>query len=361
MRRSMARRAIAAACACGVSIGAALAQSTHNYEYDALGRLIELDNVGDDEKVQYSYDAAGNRVAVESIVPAPLFNITDASASEGVGVVFTVTRSVVINVAVSVEYETVAGSASLSDYTTKTGTLNFAINDTSKTVTVPTTQDAIYEGVETFKLVLSNPSAGAAIDHEEAIGTINNDDSPPAFSVSDASASEGDNITFVVTASNPSVFSHSVNYATANNTALSSSDYVAASGMLTYSPGQTSKNVVVATTEDTTYEGASESFYLNLVSATNGATIADAQGVGTINEDDPYTVYVRDVYGQLQPGFTESSNWSSGPDKYINRTKQGSTTIYLYLSDFEGEYCHTEVTLASGYSWTGNGCEMRVD
>ncbi len=360
MRRSIVGRAIAAACACGVSIGAAFAQSTQTYDYDALGRLIELDNVGDDEKVQYSYDAAGNRVAVESIMPAPLFNVTNASASEGVAVVFTVTRSVITNVAASVQYGTVAGTASLSDYTTTTGTVNFAINDTSKTVTVPTTQDAIYESAETFKLVLSNPSAGSVIDNEEATGTINNDDAAPAFSVNNASASEGDSITFVITASNPSAFSHSVNYATANNTALSSSDYTPTSGTLTFTAGQTSKNVIVATTEDTTYEGASENFYLNLASATNGATISDGQGVGTINEDDPYTVYVQDIAGNPIPPYTHEETWNPNLEKWRSRIL-GPPVIYSYFSDFGEQYCVTTVALASGYSWTGNGCEIRVD
>lgn len=341
--------------------GAGFAQSTKAYVYDSLGRLIEVERSGTDEKLQYAYDAAGNLKTVENIVTAPLFNVTDASVNEGGSVVFTVTRSVVLDEAVSVNYATSTGTASGSDFTSTSGTLNFTIDDASETVSVPTTEDTIYETNETFTLTLSSPSAGAAIDNGVATGTINNDDSAPAFSINNPSGSEGNNVVFTISASNPSVFSHSVNYATANNTALAGSDYTAKTGTVTFVPGDVSETVSVATIEDTTYEGASENFYLNLSSATNGATISDSQGVGTINEDDPYTVYVRNVFGQLQPGFTESSNWSSGPDKYINRTKEGSTTIYLYLSDFENEYCHTEVTLASGYSWTGNGCEMKVD
>jgi len=43
--------------------------------------------------------------------------------------------------------------------------------------------------------------------------------------------------------------------------------------------------VTVSTTEETTYE-ANETLYLNLSAATNGATISDSQGVGTITNDD---------------------------------------------------------------------------
>ena len=73
-------------------------------------------------------------------------------------------------------------------------------------------------------------------------------------------------------------------YATANGTALAGSDYTATSGLLTFSPGQVSKSVVVTVTGDTVKE-ANETFVMNLSSPT-GATIFDGQGVGIITNDD---------------------------------------------------------------------------
>jgi len=59
-----------------------------------------------------------------------------------------------------------------------------------------------------------------------------------------------------------------VNYSTADGTALAGSDYTASSGTLTFAPGQTSKTVTVTVLGDTVVEGT-ESFTLNLSGATN--------------------------------------------------------------------------------------------
>jgi len=39
----------------------ALAQTTQTYEYDALGRLVQVDEFASGDAAQYVYDAAGNR------------------------------------------------------------------------------------------------------------------------------------------------------------------------------------------------------------------------------------------------------------------------------------------------------------
>ena len=76
-----------------------------------------------------------------------------------------------------------------------------------------------------------------------------------------------------------------VNYATANGSALAGSDYTAVPLMpLTFSAGQTSKTVVVNVTGDITSE-LNETFVVNLSGAV-GATIFDGQGLGTILNDD---------------------------------------------------------------------------
>ena len=75
-----------------------------------------------------------------------------------------------------------------------------------------------------------------------------------------------------------------VNYATANSTATAGSDYVAASGTLTFSPGQTVKPITVTVNGDTTNE-PDETFFVNLSGPTN-ATIARSTGTGTILNDD---------------------------------------------------------------------------
>ncbi len=72
-----------------------------------------------------------------------------------------------------------------------------------------------------------------------------------------------------------------VDYATADGTAKAGSDYVAASGKLTFAAGETTKTVAVKVLSDDVTEGA-ENFSLKLSNPTQ-ATIADGTGVATIN------------------------------------------------------------------------------
>lgn len=61
-------------------------------------------------------------------------------------------------------------------------------------------------------------------------------------------------------------------------------DYNSTSGIVTFAPGVTSQPIVVQVNGDSSTE-SNETFFVNLSGAAN-ATITDAQGVGTINDDD---------------------------------------------------------------------------
>ena len=75
-----------------------------------------------------------------------------------------------------------------------------------------------------------------------------------------------------------------VQYAAANGTATAGSDYQAASGTLTFAPGETEKTISIGVLGDTLVE-SNETFTVNLSNPT-GALIADRTGVGTIVNDD---------------------------------------------------------------------------
>ena len=89
---------------------------------------------------------------------------------------------------------------------------------------------------------------------------------------------------FSVNLSAPSDEIVTVNFDTANGTATAGSDYTAASGTVTFAPGETTQTILVSTTDDTVEE-SSESFFVNL-SAASGAVIQDGQGEATIIDDD---------------------------------------------------------------------------
>ena len=109
-----------------------------------------------------------------------------------------------------------------------------------------------------------------------------------ALAISDESLVEGHRGTvhavFTVTLSEPATGTVTVNYSTATGTAQPKNDYEAAAGTLTFAPGETSKTITIAVKGDNKAE-ANETFFVNLSGAVN-ADIADAQGLGTILNDD---------------------------------------------------------------------------
>ena len=162
----------------------------------------------------------------------PGLSITDASATEGSAIEFTVTLSDTISDAVTVEYATSSGTATQdTDYTAATGTLTITATTTAS-FTVATTEDTTVENDETFTVTLSDQSDNATISTNSATGTILNDDKP-GLSITDASATEGSAIEFTVTLSAAISDEVTVEYATTSGTATQDTDYTAATGTLT--------------------------------------------------------------------------------------------------------------------------------
>ena len=110
----------------------------------------------------------------------------------------------------------------------------------------------------------------------------------PTVSINDVSVLEGRNgttaATFTVTLSAATTGAVLVTFTSANGTAVAGSDYVFASGTLTFNPGETSKTITVAVNGDRQREG-DETFRVNL-SNPDGATIFDGTGSGIIRNDD---------------------------------------------------------------------------
>ncbi|OUC15999.1 MAG: hypothetical protein B0A82_03825 [Alkalinema sp. CACIAM 70d] len=198
---------------------------------------------------------------------------------------------------ITIDYTTKDGTALAGeDYTAANGTLNFAAGETEKTITIQVNGDTKFEGDEAFTLELSNPTGGATITAGNTIGTatITNDDSRPtiSFAAPNVSTTEGNSgntpATFTVNLSNPSSEIVTVNYTTQDGTATVGSDYTAATGSLTFNPGETSKAITVQVTGDTTPE-SNETFQVQL-SGANNATFAGGattlSSTGTITDDD---------------------------------------------------------------------------
>ena len=223
---------------------------------------------------------------------SPTLSINDVTLAEGntgaVNATFTVTMSAVSGQAVTVNYATADGTAiQPSDYTTSPGTITFAPGETSKTITVVVKGDTLDEVSETFNVTLASPT-NATLADGTGIGTISDDDASPTLSINDVTATEGNtgtvNATFTVTLSAASGQAVTVNYATANGTAVQPNDYASSSGTLSFAPGETTKTITVAIHGDVLDE-VSEAFNVNLSTPVN-ATIGDGIGLGTITDDD---------------------------------------------------------------------------
>ena len=106
--------------------------------------------------------------------------------------------------AVTVDYTTADGTAQAGvDYVSTSGTITFPPQATEAGIAVALLPDAIPESDETFRVVLSNPSAGIVLADAEAVGTISDDDTPPPIDAADTSAAEalGVQMVFAVTLS----------------------------------------------------------------------------------------------------------------------------------------------------------------
>jgi hypothetical protein len=168
--------------------------------------------------------------------------------------------------------------------------IQFSPGQTMKTVTVRSLRDSgtpRAEGVETFS-VIARP-ANAALGTARAIGRIADYTPPPRISVGDVSLNEGNSgrsdATFTITLSAASVKTVTVAYATADLSAtLADSDYVAASGTLTFAPGETRKTVNVGINGDRKLE-SNETFSFTLSAPTN-ADLGQSRAFATIVNDE---------------------------------------------------------------------------
>jgi chitinase len=233
----------------------------------------------------------------------PAISISDADVYEGnsgqTATVFTVSLSKASSKEVSVKYATADGTATAADhdYVRASGTLTFAPGETTKTITVLVNGDTKVEPNETFSVNLSG-ARNATIADAQGVGTILNDDRPVspgsvAVTVGDAAGYAGydggsffgTTLAFRVTLSAPADETVTVNYSTADVTAVAGVDYVATAGTITFAPGETIKVITVEVIGNASGEVASEAvkgFYVKLSGASGNAVIADGEGLGMI-------------------------------------------------------------------------------
>jgi hypothetical protein len=265
-------------------------------------------------------------------------------ATEGQGTIdVTVTRAARhghsrINQASSVNFSVTGGSATQgTDYSLSPapGTLTFASNETTKTVTVAINQDTAIEGLESINLKLSAASNNALITSPRATQVlIADDDGPTQVQLVPAAQSFNEaigNATFYAVRSGDisnTAAPTSVHYATSDGSAGAPADYASRSGDFTYTVGQFSKQIDVPIVDDTVIEDP-ESFDVTL-SALTGATFPNAAtsvtATGTIVDNDSPPVFALDA-------SSYSVNEDGSVDVTVNRFGDATAPFAVSSSD----------------------------
>ncbi|MGM9477963.1 Calx-beta domain-containing protein, partial [Pedobacter sp. GSP4] len=215
---------------------------------------------------------------------------------------FTVTLTGNVQNAFTVNYSTANGTAlSGSDYAATTGSVTFpagSVSGATQTFNIPLINDNIAELAETFNVTLNSVSAGSVVTIPAAgatgTATITDDDAASVAINSVSALENAGNMTFTVTLTGNIQDAVSINYTTADNTAIAGADYTAKTGVVTFPAGSVSgatQTILIPITDDNLTENP-ESFKVTLSGATAPVSITQAEGIGTINDNDPATVSI---------------------------------------------------------------------
>lgn len=190
---------------------------------------------------------------------------------------------------ITVEYLVAGGTAGAgSDYTLSNGSLTFAPGETQKSLLVELQNDEDDEAAETILLSLVNPQNGVLGAPGDLTVTIMDDDSPPLvqFVTADYQVEEGATeapIQVVLSRAVDTVVS--VGYAATSGSAIAGQDFISATGVLTFAPGEVSKPFTVTVVDDTLDEPA-EDLALSLLQPEGALLGAVSSATLTIADDD---------------------------------------------------------------------------
>lgn len=265
-----------------------------------------------------------------------------ANVLEGAGTQsFTVTLSAPQTYTVTVNYQAYNGSAIAgSDFTNSSGTLTFSPGQTSKTISVPILNDYLNEYQEYYYVEITNAQnstnvspmtisssyAYAYIDDDDPIVSINSTPTPAYISES------GGNQIFTVTLSAAQLYTVTVNYQTVNSAAVAGTDFVNTSGVLTFTPGQTTKTISVPILNDYLNE-YQEYYYVEISNAQNTTNampmnIGNYYSYGYIDDNDP-TVSI----GAATPAYINESGGNQAFTVTLSSVQTYSVSVTYQTND----------------------------
>ncbi|WP_413699246.1 beta strand repeat-containing protein [Psychromonas sp. KJ10-10] len=214
-----------------------------------------------------------------------------SSVEEGGDATYTISLDQVT--ATSMDIEVITGHTTTEDGDLVPATITVTVPANSDTVsfTVSNNQDAIAEGNEAYTVALTGVTTGGGFETINVdtlpVNTTIVDDDVLSISINDVTVNEDAGVMiFEVSLSKASTSDVTFNYdSTDNSSAIAGTDYTAVSGSGIITAGQMTTSIEVPITDDN-YAETAETFLINLTNISPASVvIADAQGIGTINDD----------------------------------------------------------------------------
>ncbi len=230
---------------------------------------------------------------------SPVFTVNEKEATATISVV----RTGGNQGTVTVEYALEAGTATTDDFEVATAVLTFQGKATSTTFTIKLKNDALTEGTEALKIVLRNPTNNASIgtpstaelkiiDDETVVtssaGAAATSSAAPAvgFGASEYSiADAGGTLNVIVVRTGGTAGAVTVQYATADGTAKSSSDYTSTSGTVSFAAGEATKSFQVVVAANSSI-GGNKNFKIVLSNPTGGVTVSPGSATVVVYDDE---------------------------------------------------------------------------
>ena len=224
-------------------------------------------------------------------------------------VVIGVLRGGEVGQAGTVDYATTSLAATAgTDFMETTGTLAFAPGELLKLVSIPVLNDALKEPKETFRFALSNPTGGGVLGTQKTATVSVLDNDPGVGFVTGRHFIHEDEGALQVTVrrgNDPALGPFTVDYATADGTALAGEDYVATNGTLAFAVGESSRTFRVPIINDGMLE-ADQTFRVVLSNANGDASLSAATSL---------TVTLCDATSQTPHGFAAIHREADGTVK----------------------------------------------
>ena len=260
-----------------------------------------------------------------------LASTTATVANDDGSLSLVVTRTGNLTGPATVGYATADGSATAgSDYAAASGTLNFLTGESSKLINIPLIANAAGAATSAFGLTLT-PAGPTAVGPQgqpvpvtevgpadTATVTVQNLHSQidPAAATATVSNDAG-SATFAVNRTGNLALAATVDYATADGTALAGTDYAATSGTLSFAAGESSKTIAVPLIANAA-GAATTDFHLVLSNPGDGGVL------GTVSDTD---VTEQNLHSLVQLATASDGAANTADHVTVTVTRTGNVSL----------------------------------